>query len=434
MNGFPHAELDEARTISIQQHLMTDPTPQPGARRAAVVFIFVTVTLDMLAIGVIIPVLPKLVERFMGGDTASAAEMFGVFGTVWAVMQFFFSPILGSLSDKFGRRPVILLSNLGLGLDYIFMALAPTLGWLFVGRVISGITAASISTSFAYIADVTPPERRAAGFGMIGMAFGFGFVVGPAMGGLLGGIEPRLPFWVAAALSLANALYGWLILPESLAPERRAPFSWRRANPVGSLNLLRSQPALLGLALVNFLGQLAHVVLPAVSVLYTGYRYGWDEQTIGLMLAGVGVCSAIVQGALVGRTVARFGERRALLAGLIFGAVGFAMIGLAPTGTIYLASIPLMALWGLASPAVQGLMTRRVDASAQGRLQGANGSLTGIAGLIGPGLFSVTFASFIGREAFAEIPGAPFLLASLLLIVALVLAWRLATPPENQGA
>src|SRR5262245_61756731 len=230
-------------------------------RRPALAFIFVVVLLDMLALGIVIPVLPKLVERLSSGDTARAAEVYGVFGMAWALMQFLAMPVLGVLSDRYGRRPVILLSNLGLGLDYILMALAPNLAWLFVGRVISGITAASISTSFAYIADVTPPERRAAGFGLVGMAFGFGFVVGPAMGGLLGAIEPRLPFWVAACLSLANATYGLFVLPESLPPERRAGFSWRRANPVGSLILLREQPTLLGLALVNFLGQLAHVVL-----------------------------------------------------------------------------------------------------------------------------------------------------------------------------
>ena len=405
---------------------MTDSLSPAGPRRAALAFIFVTVALDMLAIGIIIPVLPKLIERFMGGDTANAAEVFGVFGTVWAAMQFFSSPVMGALSDRFGRRPVILLSNFGLGLDYIIMALAPDLAWLLVGRVISGICAASVSTSFAYIADVTPPEKRAAGFGMVGMAFGFGFVVGPAMGGLLAGIEPWLPFWVAAAFSLANGCYGLFVLPESLPPDRRAAFAWKRANPIGALNLLREQPALLGLAFVNFLSQLAHVVLPAMSVLYTGYRYGWDETTVGLMLAGVGVCSAIVQGALVRRVVARFGERRTLLAGLVFGTLGFAGIGLAPTGALYLATVPLMALWGLSGPAVQGLMTRRVDGRSQGRLQGANGSLTSVAALIGPGLFTLTFARFIAPEAAWHVPGAPFLLAALLLVAALALAWRVA--------
>src|SRR6266540_7012967 len=231
---------------------MSETHPQ-GPRRAALAFIFVTIVLDMLALGMIAPVLPKLVERFVGGDTAHAAEIYGLFGTVWALMQFFFSPVLGALSDRFGRRTVILLSNFGLGLDYIFMALAPTLWWLFAGRVISGITAASYPTAGAYIADVTPPEKRAAGFGMIGAAWGVGFVMGPALGGLLGKVNPRLPFWAAAGVTLLNALYGLFVLPEALAPESRKAFSWRRANPVGSLALLRSHPELLGLSSVNFI-------------------------------------------------------------------------------------------------------------------------------------------------------------------------------------
>jgi DHA1 family tetracycline resistance protein-like MFS transporter len=215
-----------------------------GAGRAAVAFIFVTILLDMLALGLVAPILPKLVESFVENDTASAARIFGLFGTVWALMQFFFSPVLGSLSDRFGRRPVVLLSNFGLGLDYVLMALAPSLNWLFVGRLISGITSASVSTAFAYISDMTPPERRATVFGKVGVAFGAGFILGPAIGGLLGHIDPRLPFWAAAGLSFANTLYGLLILPESLPPERRSPFRWASANPLGALHLLRSGPVL----------------------------------------------------------------------------------------------------------------------------------------------------------------------------------------------
>jgi MFS transporter, DHA1 family, tetracycline resistance protein len=209
--------------------------PTRAPRRAAFVFIFLTVLLDMVALGTIVPVLPRLVVSFMHGDTAGAAEVYGVFGTAWALMQFLFSPVLGALSDRFGRRPVVLISNVGLGLDYIVMALAPSLAWLFVGRVVSGITAASIATGFAYVADVTPPERRAARFGILGVAFGAGFVLGPALGGIAGSIDPRLPFWIAAVLSLANTLYGLFVLPESLPRERRAPFDWRSANPLGSL-------------------------------------------------------------------------------------------------------------------------------------------------------------------------------------------------------
>ena len=284
-------------------------------RGAAVIFIFVTILLDTLALGLIIPVLPKLVESFVGNDTASAARMLGVFGTAWAVMQFFFSPILGALSDRFGRRPVVLLSNFGLALDYVLMALAPSLWWLFIGRVISGITSASISTAFAYIADITAPEKRAAVFGKIGVAFGAGFILGPALGGLLGDSDPRLPFWVAAGLSFANTLYGLLILPESLPPERRSPWRWRSANPVGALRLLGSDRTLAGLSLASFFAQLAHVVLPSVFVLYATYRYGWDAKTVGLTFALVGICSMVVQGGAIGPIVQRFGERRALFLG-----------------------------------------------------------------------------------------------------------------------
>src|ERR1700751_1607985 len=259
------------------------------ARGAAVTFIFVTILLDMLALGLIMPILPKLVESFVDNDTARAARIFGVFGTAWALMQFFFSPILGSLSDRFGRRPVVLLSNFGLGLDYVLMALAPSLIWLFVGRVISGITSASISTAFAYIADMTPPERRAAVFGKVGVAFGAGFVLGPAIGGLLGGLDPRLPFWAAAGLSLANAIYGLLILPEPLPHDRRSPFRWKSANPIGALHLLRSDRVLAGLSVVNFIAQLAHVVLPSTFVLYATYRYGWDPAAVGFTHATVGI-------------------------------------------------------------------------------------------------------------------------------------------------
>src|SRR5579863_7569109 len=262
------------------------------SRRAAVAFIFVTILLDMLALGLIMPILPKLVESFVDNDTARAARIFGLFGTAWALMQFFSSPILGALSDRFGRRPVVLLSNFGLGLDYVLMAMAPSLIWLFVGRVISGITSASVSTAFAYIADITPAERRAAVFGKVGAAFGTGFIIGPAVGGLLGDVDPRLPFWVAAGLSFANTMYGLLILPESLPRDRRAPFRWKSANPVGALRLLRSDRIL---SLANFFAQIAHVALPSTFVLYATYRYGWTTTTVGLTLAMVGICAMVAQ-------------------------------------------------------------------------------------------------------------------------------------------
>jgi DHA1 family tetracycline resistance protein-like MFS transporter len=392
-----------------------------SSRRAALVFVFVTVVLDVLSLGITIPVLPKLVESFVGGDTARAASLYGLFGTVWALMQFVCAPVLGALSDRFGRRPIILISCAGLGLDYALMALAPNLTWLFVGRVISGMMAASHPTAAAYIADVTPPEKRAASFGKIGAAWGLGFVLGPAVGGTLGQIDPRLPFWAASVLTLLGALYGLVVLPESLPRERREAFSWRRANPVGSLNLLRSSRPLLGLATVNVFYFLAHHVLPSVFVLYASHRYGWSPRTIGIGLAAVGICNSLVQGALVKPAVARLGERRALLAGLFFGAAGFAWFGLAPTGLLFWLAVPVFSLMGLYGPSVQALMTRHVPPSEQGQLQGASSSLMGITGLVGPFLFTQTFAHFIGAGRDWQVPGAPFLLAALLLVVALPL-------------
>ena len=380
----------------------------------------------MLALGMIIPVLPKLIEQFQGGDTASAARMIGFFGTLWASAQFLAGPVLGALSDRFGRRPVVLISNFGLGLDYIVMALAPTLGWLIAGRMVSGVTSASIVTAFAYVADITAPEKRARSFGLMGMAFGIGFVVGPALGGMLSLVSPRLPFWVAAGLSLANGMYGLFILPESLPPDRRAAFSWKRANPVGSLQFLRSHPKLLGFASIHFLYNLAHQSLASVFVLYAGFRYGWTATDVGFALTGVGVCFGIVQGGLVGKLVALFSERRTLVAGLLFGAVGMSIYGLAPTSTWFLIGIPIQAMWGLYGPSAQGLMTRRVKPTEQGRLQGALSSVAGITGIVGPGLFSLTFARTIDR-----MPGLPFVMASAFLLTGAIIGGVLTRPGPN---
>ncbi len=405
---------------------MTADEKTARPRNAAMVFIFITVLLDMLSLGIIIPVWPRLVAHFFPGDSATSAEVFGLIGTGWAAMQFAFSPVQGALSDRFGRRPVILLSNLGGGIDYFVMAWAPSLAWLALGRLISGATAASVSTAYAYIADVTPPDKRTGRYGLLGAAFGVGFVLGPAVGGLLGEIGPRVPFWFAGALSLANFAYGFFVLPESLPQERRAAFSWRRANPVASLILLRSHPELSNLAIVYFLGQLAHVVLPSTFVLYAAYRYGWTAGDTGLALAGVGVCSMVVQAGLVRRAVDWFGERQALMIGLACGAVGFAIYGIAPNGFWFLIGIPIMSFWGFANPATQGLMTRLIGPTEQGRLQGANGSMAGIAQMIGPSLFTFSFAFAIGSGRSLHVPGTPFLLAAAMLAAALVLVSRSA--------
>lgn len=397
---------------------------------AAIPFILVTVALDVIALGLVIPVLPKLVER-MAGSTRDAAFALGLFGTAWALMQLIFSPLLGALSDRFGRRPVLLLSSLGLGLDYILMALAPDLVWLFVGRVISGIAAATFSTATAYIADITPPEGRAAKFGLIGAAFGVGFVVGPAIGGLLGSADPRLPFWVAAAASLASTLYGFFILPESLPPERRAPFRWSRASPLGSLRLIASNRTLLGLSSSMFLFNIAHGVFPAVFVLHAGYRFGWGEGTIGLALAVFGLLSGLVQGLLIRPTVARFSERTMLLFGFCSGVLGMAIFALAPNAAWFWLGYPVMALWGFIGPSAQGIMTRLVAPDQQGQLQGAGSSLMGVASLIAPSLFTGAFAFGIDPARGSPAPGAPYLVSAALILAAMLLAMLVLRSPSG---
>jgi DHA1 family tetracycline resistance protein-like MFS transporter len=404
-------------------------------RRAALGFIFVTVMLDMLAFGIIAPVMPRLISDFLHGNMARASEYMGLFVTTWALMQFFFSPILGMLSDRYGRRPVVLLSNFGLGLDYIVMALAPTVGWLFLGRVLSGITSSSMPTANAYISDITPPEKRAKAFGIFGAAFGIGFILGPALGGWLGAISPRLPFWVAAGFSLLNATYGLFVLPESLAPEKRqTELRWKSANPVGALKLLRSHHELFGLSLVNFLSYLAHEVYATVYVLYATYRYGWNEKQIGTSLAVVGIASMIVAAGLVGPFVKRFGERQSLFLGLMFGGLGFFLFGWAAVGWLFMLAIPINALWSLAGPPSQSMMTQRVSPSEQGELQGALGSIRGLAMIIGPGVFSSVFAFFIAPGH--TMPGAPWYLAAAMLGTALAMAWvvtpktRASLPPS----
>jgi MFS transporter, DHA1 family, tetracycline resistance protein len=412
---------------------MPDSATQTPARqmgRAAFSFIFITVTLDFLAFGIIAPVLPKLIIQFESGNIARAAAIVGYFGFGWGAMQFLFSPILGALSDRFGRRPVILLSCAGLGFDYILMALSPSLGWLFLGRLISGITSSNISSAFAYVTDVTPPEHRAKQFGLLSAAFGLGFIIGPAAGGLLGGIHLRLPFWVAAGLSLTNALYGFFILPESLPLERRAKSAWHMANPLGSLTLLTSKPGLGVLAFVTTFNYLAQQSLPSVFVLYVDFRYGWSERMIGFALAVVGVSVSVVSAGIVGPFVKRFGERGGLIFGLLIGAVAFWGFALASHAWILFAAIPLLALWGISGPAVQSLMTQRVDPTSQGKLQGAINSIRGITTMFGPLLFTQVLATAISPTTGLHLPGAPYFLAGFFLFSSVFLA-HYATRPSS---
>ncbi|CAN5444673.1 TCR/Tet family MFS transporter [soil metagenome] len=387
----------------------------PKVRTAALTFIFITVVLDVLALGVIVPVLPGLISGLQGDDPAAAAVTFGWFVTAWEAMQFLFSPILGSLSDRFGRRPIVLLSNLGLGLDYVLMALAHTLPLLFIGRLVSGITSSTFSVAGAYIADVTPPEKRAAGFGMIGAAFGVGFIVGPALGGVLGDVDLRLPFWVAAGLSLANATYGFFVLPESLPKERREPFAWKSLNPFRTLVILGTTRRLLGVSLATFVANIAQFVYQTVFVLYMAHRYGASPLGVGIALAVVGLLSAVVQGLLVQKIVDRIGERRTLLGGMVFGIIGLVAFGAAPTLLLFSLAMPLDAMWGLANPAVQSIMTREIGPEKQGQLQGALSSSMALAGIFSPTLFTRIYAWGIRGE---KLVGAPFYLASALLVVA----------------
>ncbi len=394
------------------------------ARKPALAFIFVTLFLDILGIGLIIPILPKLIQQFEGGSVTAAANTFGLLAALYGLMQFIFAPVLGNLSDRFGRRPVILASLFGSGLDYLLLAYAPNLGWFFFGRVVAGITSANFTAAAAYIADISPPEKRAQNFGMIGVAFGLGFIAGPALGGLLGNIGLRMPFLVAAGLTLLNWLYGLLVLPESLVPGNRRAFDWRRANPVGSLLALRRHPVVIGLTGAYFLFYLAHQVFPATWVLYTGHRYSWTPGQVGASLAMVGLMAAIVQGGLTRSIIPALGERRSVIVGLALGVASYAAYGLATQGWMVYPIIAFGSLGGICSPAMQGLISRSVGANEQGALQGALTSLSSITGVIGPPLATGLFSFFISERAPVRIPGAAFFFSSLLIIGAIVLAAR----------
>lgn len=385
------------------------------AGKAAIVFILVTAMLDVVAMGIVVPVLPTLFEQF-SGSTARAGVFNGLFIALWAGMQFVASPVIGSLSDRFGRRPVILLSTIGLAADYVLMALAPDLAWLAVGRLAAGVTSASFTSTYAYMADITTPENRTRGYGLIGAAFSAGFVAGPLLGGVLGEWSPRAPFWAAAALSAVSFAYGAFVLPESLPPERRMAFSWRRANPIGALRLLRTNRELTGLAAVNFLLYFAHHVFSAVFVLYAGHRFGWSAWQVGVLLAGVGVLDMIVQGFLVGPVSKRIGDRAGMVFGLCMGGVGILWMGLANDGFSFTLAMFPNALWGIAMPTLQTMMTKHVSESEQGQLQGANNSVGSIAGVVSPLFFGTVYAASVGPDAFLPHPGAAFLISALVLL------------------
>ena len=412
-------------------------SPSGGsARSAAFGFIFAATLMNSISFGIMIPILPNLIKQMTGGDTAAASSWNALFATVWGLMQFFCGPILGMLSDRFGRRPVMLVSIFGLFVDFLFMALAPNLAWLFVGRVLNGITASSFSTANAYVADITPPERRARNFGLIGSAFGFGFIIGPTIGGLLGQGNLRLPFVAAAVLCALNWLYGLLVLPESLPKARRTQaIDWSRANPIGSLRFLRSGGGgLMGMAAVALLYQLGFIVLPTIFVLYTGYRYGWTPRILGFTFMATGISQILVQAFLVSPVVKRIGERGAVLLGAAMGSAGFLIYALAPSGWVYLAGIPVFAMSGFLQPGLMGLMTRRVGPSRQGQLQGAFQSLQGVASIIAPSFFGLVFAWAIRHNSTLHLPGLPILASSALFAGAFVLSLWVARPESPETA
>ncbi|MEY3231993.1 MAG: hypothetical protein RL689_2082 [Planctomycetota bacterium] len=392
------------------------------ARTPALSFIFLTLLLDVLGFGLLIPVAPRLIQELQGGTEQDAAPIVGMLAATYAAMQFLFAPMLGALSDRFGRRPVLLVALLGSGLDYVAMALAPTVPLLFVTRVINGLSGASITVASAYIADVTTPEKRAAGYGMMGAAFGLGFILGPLAGGLLGEIDIRLPFYAAAGLTLCNWLYGLLVLPESLPKERRGEWSWSRSNPVGAFAGLFEHPRVIGLAAAGFFANLAQFGLHATWVLYTGHRYGWGPREVGFSLTAVGLGAAIVQGGLARRIIPALGERTSVLLGLALGVIAYAGYGLATQGWMIYAAIAVATLGGIAQPAAQAIITKSVEPSRQGSVQGALTGLQSVAQVIGPLVGSWAFTLAISGRLGAEVPGLSFLLGSVLAAVGWMVA------------
>lgn len=394
------------------------------SRKAALGFIFVTVLVDVIGFGIIIPVVPALIQQLTGGDISAASSYGGWLMFAYAIMQFLFAPVLGNLSDRYGRRPVLLFSLLGFGIDYIFVALAPSIAWLFVGRIIAGITGASFTTASAYVADISEPEKRAQNFGMIGAAFGLGFIVGPLIGGLLGNMGPRMPFYAAAALTLLNWLYGYFVLPESLSPEKRRPFSWKRANPLGSLMQLRKYPAISGLVV-----SLSLVFIGAHAVQSTWSYYGigklhWDETMVGYSLAFVGFMIALVQGGLIRLIIPKLGQEKSLYIGLFLYSLGMILFAFANNTWMMFAFTFVYCLGGIAGPSIQGIISSHVPANEQGELQGALTSLMSATSIIGPPLMTNLFARFTRPGAPVHFPGAPFMMGAILFLISAILAYR----------
>jgi DHA1 family tetracycline resistance protein-like MFS transporter len=387
--------------------------------------VLVTVLLDTLGLGLLIPVAPRLVASFLGDDLERASHYFGILVSLYAAMQFVSAPVIGGLADRFGRRPVILVSLTGAAASYLMSGFAPALWWLFVGRIIAGITGASFSAATAYVADVTPPEKRAQSFGLVGAVFGLGFILGPALGGALGHVGLRLPYFVGAGLNFLNLLYGFFVLPESLARENRRPFSFARANPLGALTALGKHPIVLGLTGTMMCAYMAQWILQSVWALYTTARFAWTLRDVGISLMVVGLCTAVVQGFLVRAVVPKLGERRALIVGLLMTMTGHTLLGLATHGwMIYAFTVPL-SLGGLAGPAVQAIISSKTAPTEQGEIQGSLTSLAGIAAIVAPIIGTTLLARFGAEGASPYVPGAPFFAAAGFIVLGLILALRL---------
>ena len=400
---------------------MSSETP---GRSAGIVFILITVFLSVLGIGLIIPVLPALITELAGGELSNGARVYGLFVAVYAGMQFIFAPLLGALSDQVGRRPVLILSVLGASVDYLIMGFAPGLGWLFAARAIAGVTAANITVANAYIADITPVADRAKRFGLIGAAFGLGFIVAPALGGVLGNVGLRLPFFVAAAVALANGLYGLLVLPESLPLNRRRAFSWQRANPIGSLLSLRNFPGVGALAVVIAISNFAQATLQAVWVLFTAFRFGWGPLENGLALAFLGVLTVAVQGAGIRPLLRLLGERRAVLVGLGSAVLSYTLYAFIPLGWMMPLVMVIGSVSGITGPALLGMISRSVGDHEQGSAQGAIASLSSLTAIAGPLIGSALFAYFTAAGSPLTFAGAPLLFGAAALATGLLISLR----------
>lgn len=385
-------------------------------------FIFITILIDCIGFGIIIPVLPDLIKDISGKTLAEAAEYGGLLLVAYSIAQFIFSPIIGSLSDKYGRRPILLISLLGLGIDYIFLSFAPTLAWLFVGRIIAGVAGASFTTAMAYIADISTPEKKAQNFGLVGVAFGIGFIIGPLIGGLVSNMGLRVPFMISAALALLNWLYGYFILPESLAKEKRREFSWKRANPIGALKSVSKYPAIIGLVVALLLLYIGSHSVQSNWGYYVKEKFSWNPTMIGYSLTVVGIVVAIVQGGLIRIVIPKIGSKNAIMLGLSLYTIGFICFAFAPNGVMMMIFILPYCLAGIGNPAMQTIISNQVPDNAQGEIQGIVTAMQSLGAIFGPFLMAFIFAYFIDRNNSIYFPGAPFILSAILSFFALIIA------------